>query len=70
MYDIILLGQIPGTNIRISFLAWLYIFSFLIIASLITWAYLQRHRLANTSFYQRSVLPASQLHSRLTLTAK
>ncbi len=65
MYNVIVLGYIPGTSIQISFQAWLGMAALL--AGALTIVYLERrHR--QTPF--RLPLPASRLHVRLTQTAR
>ena len=75
MYSLLVLGLIPGTNIQISFWAWIGLMIGLVLAFM-----LSRHRLANfladswkRLYYvdgARHPLHASQLHSRLHLTAR
>lgn len=63
MYSFFVLGIIPGTNIQISFQAWL------IIAAVITWgAYAAKGRLQQLRLVAtpaRQPLHASQLHQRV-----
>ncbi|HEY1064116.1 MAG TPA: hypothetical protein VGE30_02335 [Candidatus Saccharimonadales bacterium] len=45
MYSLVVLGQIPGTNIRISFTAWLFVGMLAVTA----FAYIKVHRRSTTS---------------------
>jgi hypothetical protein len=59
MYSFIVLGIIPGTNISISFSAWLGLVGLVMVVVL-------RPRLARSqSVSMRQVLPASRLHRRI-----
>lgn len=70
MYSIIVLGQIPGTNIRISFLAWMYVVGFMIIALCMAKLYLMHRTLVDDGFYTRTILHANQVHQRINLSAR
>ncbi len=70
MYNVIVLGFVPGTNVQISFQAWLAItiglpVLFLISRSLIQWLASVRH-----ASFVRLPLPANQLHLRIRQTAR
>jgi hypothetical protein len=70
MYSFLVLGLIPGTNIQLSFWAWLVIMPLLVVAGrkfrpqvrdLIEWGLAPQPRLP---------LPANRLHRRLQPTAR
>ncbi|HTB48962.1 MAG TPA: hypothetical protein VK712_02675 [Verrucomicrobiae bacterium] len=68
MYSFFVLGIIPGTNIEISFVAWLIMTPVLLAAAIIIRPYLQLHRFVALGKQSlRQPLPASQLHHRLSL---
>lgn len=69
MYAFLVLGLIPGTNIQISFQAWLYMMAALpFIGALIM---LRWHKLAaSLQAINRQPLHASQLHQRIRLTVR
>lgn len=68
MYSLLVLGLIPGTNISISFQVWIILgFLLLLIRPLLR---LYRHYQLDWTSAVRRPLPASQLHSRLHLTAR
>lgn len=75
MYDIILLGQIPGTNIQIGFMAWLYMTGVAAIGWII-YRYgnlnLSAIRLHTSAHEQpvRQRMHASQLHTRISQSAR
>ena len=60
MYNVLVLGYVPGTNIQISFQAWLGIAVVLVGALAILYVERRQHQ---TPF--RLPLPASRLHVRL-----
>lgn len=84
MYNFIVLGQIPGTNIRISFAAWMGLAALILLSSLAVKRYLSRNQLMGLAVKQRfsqvyqtvvvtlppRPLHASQLHQRLRPTAR
>jgi len=63
MYAFLVLGLIPGTNIQISFQAWLGIMAGLPFVAALIWPHLRQH-LAAESIALRQPLHASQLHLR------
>lgn len=69
MYSFIVGGFLPGTNVQISFQAYLAI---MILGGGLTVAWIERRRQVFTSVVSRSrqPLPASQLHHRLTPMAR
>ncbi len=69
MYTFLVLGIIPGTNIAISFQAWLVITAVL---SVLLLAVLPLRQLlsAGQARVARMPLPASQLHLRIRPTAR
>ncbi len=70
MYNFLVLGLVPGTNIAISFQAWLIITAGLL-AVLFIFRPLLRHLLElGQANAKRLPLPASQLHQRVRLTAR
>lgn len=68
MYGFIVLGIIPGTNIALSFQAWLVIAAVLPVGLWLGRVQIRRFLLSATP--DRSPLPASQLHHRLRPTAR
>jgi len=71
MYSILVLGLIPGTNIQISFKAWLIIVAGLLVLAPVLIVSLKRliaFGKANTSYPQP--LHANLLHHRLQHTAR
>ena len=60
MYNVLVLGYVPGTNIQISFQAWLGVAA--VVAGAVAILYIGR-RQRQTPF--RLPLPASRLHVRL-----
>lgn len=69
MYSFLVLGLIPGTNISISFQAWLVLGGLLLAARPAYKLYLRCQALMTESMV-RQPLPASQLHQRLHLMAR
>jgi hypothetical protein len=67
MYSLLVLGLIPGTNISISFQAWLAFFALLLLGHPLYQIY-HRHQLIAVPV--RQPLPATRLHSRLHPTAR
>jgi hypothetical protein len=67
MYSLLVLGLIPGTNISITFQAWI-ILGFLLMAIRPARRLYLHYQFAGARI--RRPLPASQLHSRLHLTAR
>jgi uncharacterized membrane protein YhaH (DUF805 family) len=65
MQTFFVLGLIPGTNIQISFQAWLGIMAFLISTIAIYRRRLHGRNETFSSQWQRSLLHASQLHQRV-----
>ena len=67
MQTFLVLGQIPGTNIQITFRFWLDTLEAVIICLLLlrTLHFLRRNRHAAELFAARVPLPASQLHQRV-----
>ncbi len=70
MYNFIVLGQVPGTNVQISFQAWLVLMALLAIMTPVVWAQLKRRWQELEAVIERQPLHASQLHQRLHLTAR
>lgn len=75
MYDIILLGQIPGTNIQIGFMTWMYMTGLVAIGWLIYhYGNLDFSSIRNnTRTHKEPIkqrLHASQLHSRISRSAR
>jgi Fe2+ transport system protein FeoA len=65
VYTLLVLGIVPGTDIQITFEAWL---NMLVgIVALIIAAGIVNKIQPNSSFVVRNILPASQLHSRLSI---
>ncbi len=66
VYTILVLGLIPGTNIQISFLAYLVILAFGVVVAMVIWARYKflRSILRHQPNSLRLPLPASQLHLR------
>jgi hypothetical protein len=66
MYSFLVLGQIPGTNLQISFQAWLVMLACL---PLLVLAFALLHRLRQSAQFQalalRQPLNASQLHQQV-----
>jgi hypothetical protein len=56
MYSFLVLGLIPGTNIRITFSAWLALVALIVVAGL-------RIRFGRPQVV-RQILPAARLHRR------
>lgn len=66
MYNFIVSGFIPGTNIQLTFNTYLYC-----ICLVAVYMVYRRYRLyRSTAPAERQPLPASQLHRRLHLTAR
>ncbi len=63
MYNLIVLGQVPGTNMRISFQAWLAVFVGLVLGVVWLRTYIKRLTLVAEKMPRRPV-HASQLHRR------
>jgi hypothetical protein len=65
MYSFLVLGQIPGTNIQISFEIWLLSLGLLLLGSL---AYRRLHQPANelSETITHNRIHASQLHFRIS----
>ena len=63
MYSVLVLGLIPGTNIQISFLAWLIITAIVSVIASIAWLEYKRHQneLWLPPHYPKH---ANQLHQR------
>jgi hypothetical protein len=68
MYSLLVLGIVPGTNIAISFQAWLILALLLAVIRPSRQLYLYLQHQTAAAMVRRP-LPASQLHSRLRLTA-
>ncbi len=68
MYSLLVLGLIPGTNISISFQAWLMLVAALLLSHPAYQLY-QRHQ-SLVAIPVRRPLPASRLHSRLHPTVR
>lgn len=69
MYSFLVLGYVPGTSLQINFQGWLDIASLLAVAFMIR-QYLKHRQLVNEWVQVRQPLHASQLHRRLTPTAR
>ena len=64
MYSVLVLGYVPGTNIQISFQAWLVMAG--VVGAITTAVFLaHKHRRGLAARWQRLPLHASQLHTRL-----
>ena len=70
MYTFLVLGLIPGTNVQISFQAWLAIMALLPVAARVLKVPLGRLLEMGKAATPRLPLPASQLHQRLQSTAR
>ncbi|MGC1177130.1 MAG: hypothetical protein WA843_03605 [Candidatus Saccharimonadales bacterium] len=64
MNSFLVLGQVPGTNIQISFQAWLTILGMLLIVAAKFRPHAQRALRQNQADSLRQPLHASQLHQR------
>jgi divalent metal cation (Fe/Co/Zn/Cd) transporter len=69
MYSFLVLGIIPGTDVAISFQAWLIILAGLTVSAMIFQSLL-RHIWESANRAVRLPLPASQLHQRIRPTAR
>jgi hypothetical protein len=70
MYSLLVLGLIPGTNIQLSFWAWLIIMPLLAVLGLLLKPYIRHLVEWGKAVPPRLPLSASQLHRRLQLTAR
>jgi hypothetical protein len=70
MYSLLVLGLIPGTNIQLSFWAWLIIMPLLAALSLRLKPHIRHFIAWGKAAPPRLPLSASQLHRRLQLTAR
>jgi hypothetical protein len=70
MYTFVVLGLIPGTNIQISFQAWLVIMAVLPFVAVMMRVPLRRFMELGKATAPRLPLPASQLHRRIQPTAR
>ena len=67
MYNTVVLGYIPGTNIQVSFKAWLVCTGVFVVSTLVVWLFRKRNALLPVV---RVPLHASRLHVRLLKTAR
>lgn len=70
MYNVIVLGLVPGTNVQISFQAWLAATATLPLLYLIIKPLTQRLLAVKQITMVRLPLPATQLHLRIRQTAR
>ena len=66
MYDLIVGGYLPGTNIQISLVAWMAISTLLFGIFSIAWLEYKNRQVNEPKFPQRIVFNASELHYRIT----
>lgn len=70
MYNFVVLGLVPGTNIQISFQAWLGMMGALSVALPLVWTTItNRLRSLRHTPAVRRTLHARELHQRFTLPA-
>lgn len=65
LYNFLVLGYIPGTNIQLSFQAVMALVVIFMGAASIVWIELRHHRLSWQPAMIRQPLPASRLHQRV-----
>lgn len=70
MYAFLVLGLVPGTNIQISFQAWLVMLALSPLLGLALRPYLRQLLKRGLAGPARLPLPASQLHCRIQMTAR
>jgi uncharacterized protein HemY len=70
MYSFLVLGLVPGTNIQISFQAWLYMAALLLLVVILLKSPLRRLLELGQASAPRLPLHANQLHQRNRLTAR
>ena len=63
MYNFIVLGYVPGTNLQLTFQAWLIIYGLAAVAFAL-YKLSQLHRELSLNVFTRQPLHATQLHRR------